>query len=121
MPDAQAYEIPAGLYQRLHALIAAIALKSSRFFAFSVNGYLSLSAEAKLLMKTKTLLFLPLILAVCTAPFAPKLEAQIPQPLLYLSFEEADPWQDQSATINAVNVEDTLKYLPSLDQFLLIF
>ncbi|MFP6875154.1 MAG: LamG-like jellyroll fold domain-containing protein [Verrucomicrobiales bacterium] len=64
-------------------------------------------------MKTKTLLFLPLILAVFAALFATKLEAQIPQPLLYLSFEEADPWQDQSATANVVNVSGNVLGVPT--------
>ena len=64
-------------------------------------------------MKAKTLLFLSLNLAVFTALFATRLEAQIPQPLLYLSFEGADPLQDQSEAGNAVNVSGDVFGVPT--------
>ena len=42
-------------------------------------------------MKTRNLLFLPLFFVAFSTLLTTKVEAQIPQPLLYLDFEGADP------------------------------
>jgi hypothetical protein len=63
-------------------------------------------------MKANTRIYLPIILAVFTA-FASKLAAQIPQPLLYLNFEGADPWLDQSDTANPVSVSGNVLGVPT--------
>ncbi|MCP4847623.1 MAG: LamG domain-containing protein, partial [Verrucomicrobiaceae bacterium] len=64
-------------------------------------------------MKPKILLLLPLILAVFTTISATRLEAQISEPLLYLSFEGADPWQDQSNSANAVTLSGNVLGVPT--------
>ena len=61
--------------------------------------------ESHLPMKARTLLFLPLCFVAFSALLTTKAEAQISQPMLYLSFEGADPWQDQSDAANAVSVD----------------
>ncbi|MED5586372.1 MAG: LamG-like jellyroll fold domain-containing protein, partial [Verrucomicrobiota bacterium] len=64
-------------------------------------------------MQTRALLFLSLILAVFAVSTTTRLAAQIPQPLLYLNFEGADPWQDQSDTANPVSVSGNVLGVPT--------
>jgi hypothetical protein len=54
-------------------------------------------------MKTRNLLFLPLFFVAFSALLTTKVEAQIPQPLLYLDFEGADPLADKSVNATVVN------------------